>query len=38
LYRLTDLSASKRIYQLEVDGLLYDFPLLKTIEFRYLPG
>ena len=32
LHRLKDLSAPERIYQLEVDGLPCDFPLLKTIE------
>ena len=32
VYRLKDLSAPERIYQLEVDGLPCDFPLLKTIE------
>ena len=31
-YRLKDLSAPERIYQLEVLGLQGDFPLLKTIE------
>src|SRR5213080_2221019 len=31
-HRLKDLSAPERIYQLEVDGLPCDFPLLKTIE------
>jgi predicted ATPase len=32
VHRLKDLSAPERIYQLEVDGLTCDFPLLKTIE------
>jgi predicted ATPase/class 3 adenylate cyclase len=32
VHRLKDLSAPERIYQLEVDGLPGDFPLLKTIE------
>src|SRR5205085_7590438 len=32
VHRLKDLSAPERIYQLEVDGLAGDFPLLKTIE------
>src|SRR3954469_2551738 len=32
LHRLKDLSAPERIYQLEIDGLPCDFPLLKTIE------
>jgi predicted ATPase len=31
-HRLKDLSAPERIYQLEIAGLLCDFPLLKTIE------
>jgi predicted ATPase/class 3 adenylate cyclase len=31
-HRLKDLSAPQRIYQLEIDGLPCDFPLLKTIE------
>jgi predicted ATPase len=31
-HRLKDLSAPERIYQLEIDGLRCDFPLLKTIE------
>ncbi len=31
-HRLKDLSAPERIYQLEIQGLLSDFPLLKTIE------
>jgi predicted ATPase/class 3 adenylate cyclase len=32
VHRLKDLSAPERIYQLEVDGLPCDFPLLKTVE------
>jgi class 3 adenylate cyclase len=32
VHRLKDLSAPERIYQLEVDGLPGDFPLLKTVE------
>src|SRR5262249_6562686 len=32
VHRLQDLSAPERIYQLEVDGIPCDFPLLKTIE------
>ena len=32
VHRLKDLSAPERIYQLEVDGLPCNFPLLKTIE------
>ena len=32
VHRLKDISAPERIYQLEVDGLPCDFPLLKTIE------
>jgi predicted ATPase/class 3 adenylate cyclase len=32
VYRLKDLSAPERIYQLEIEGLPCDFPLLKTIE------
>ncbi len=32
VHRLKDLSAPERIYQLEVDGLPGNFPLLKTIE------
>lgn len=32
VHRLKDLSAPERIYQLELDGLRCDFPLLKTIE------
>jgi predicted ATPase/class 3 adenylate cyclase len=32
LHRLKDLSAPERIYQLEVDGLPCDFPLLKTVD------
>ncbi|HJQ49138.1 MAG TPA: adenylate/guanylate cyclase domain-containing protein [Gaiellaceae bacterium] len=31
-HRLKDLSAPERIYQLEIDGLSSEFPLLKTIE------
>jgi predicted ATPase/class 3 adenylate cyclase len=31
-HRLKDLSAPERIYQLEIDGLPREFPLLKTIE------
>lgn len=31
-HRLKDLSAPERIYQLEIEGLPCDFPLLKTIE------
>jgi predicted ATPase/tetratricopeptide (TPR) repeat protein len=31
-HRLKDLSAPERIYQLEIDGLSCDFPLLKTLE------
>src|ERR1051326_7824807 len=31
-HRLKDLSAPERIYQLDVEGLLCDFPLLKTLE------
>src|SRR6266567_2004863 len=31
-HRLKDLSAPERIYQLEIQGLLCDFPLLNTIE------
>ena len=31
-HRLKDLSAPERIYQLELDGLSCDFPLLKTLE------
>src|SRR5690348_13777748 len=40
VHRLKDLSAPERIYQLEVEGLPCDFPLLKTIEagMRNLPG
>src|SRR4029079_731871 len=30
-HRLKDLSAPERIYQLEIDGLPGDFPLLKTL-------
>src|SRR6266508_2743340 len=32
LHRLKDLSAPERIYQLEIQGLPCDFPLLKTID------
>jgi predicted ATPase len=32
LHRLKELSAPERIYQLEIQGLAGDFPLLKTIE------
>src|ERR671935_239436 len=32
LHRLKDLSAPERIYQLQIDGLPDEFPLLKTIE------
>src|SRR5919109_4711544 len=32
VHRLKDLSAPERIYQLEVDGLRGDFPLLQTTE------
>jgi len=32
VHRLKDLSAPERIYQLEIEGLLCDFPLLKTLE------
>ena len=32
VYRLKDLSAPERIYQLEVDRLACEFPLLKTVE------
>ncbi|MEJ7792198.1 MAG: adenylate/guanylate cyclase domain-containing protein [Gaiellaceae bacterium] len=32
VHRLKDLSAPERIYQLEIEGLLCEFPLLKTIE------
>ncbi len=31
-HRLKDLSAPERLYQLEIDGLPGEFPLLKTIE------
>jgi predicted ATPase/class 3 adenylate cyclase/tetratricopeptide (TPR) repeat protein len=31
-HRLKDLSAPERIYQLQIEGLPCDFPLLKTIE------
>ncbi|HXH97735.1 MAG TPA: adenylate/guanylate cyclase domain-containing protein, partial [Gaiellaceae bacterium] len=38
-HRLKDLSAPERIFQLEVEGLPCDFPLLKTLEvgMRSLP-
>jgi predicted ATPase len=32
VHRLKDLSAPERIYQLEIDGLPGEFPVLKTIE------
>ncbi len=32
VHRLKDLSAPERIYQLEVEGLPREFPLLKTVE------
>src|SRR5437867_4596107 len=32
VHRLKDLSAPERIYQPEIQGLLCDFPLLKTLE------
>src|SRR3954465_7294164 len=32
VHRLKDLSAPERIYQLDIDGLPSEFPLLKTIE------
>src|SRR6266508_5158408 len=32
VHRLKDLSAPERIYQLEIEGLPCDFPLLKTVE------
>jgi predicted ATPase/class 3 adenylate cyclase len=32
VHRLKDLSAPERIYQLEIDGLPGEFPLLKTLE------
>jgi predicted ATPase/class 3 adenylate cyclase/tetratricopeptide (TPR) repeat protein len=32
VHRLKDLSAPEHIYQLEIEGLRCDFPLLKTIE------
>jgi predicted ATPase/class 3 adenylate cyclase len=32
VHRLKDLSAPERIYQLEIEGLGCDFPLLKTLE------
>jgi len=31
-YRLKDLTAPVRIYQLEIDGLASEFPLLKTLD------
>ena len=31
-HRLKDLSAPERIYQLEIEGLPLEFPLLKTVE------
>ena len=31
-HRLKDLSAPERIYQLEIEGLPREFPLLKTVE------
>ena len=39
-HRLKDLSAPEQIFQLEVDGLSSDFPLLKTLEvgMRSLPS
>jgi len=39
-HRLKDLSAPERIYQLEIDGLPSEFPLLKTLEagMRNLPA
>jgi len=39
-HRLKDLSAPEHIYQLEIEGLQSDFPLLKTIEagMRNLPA
>src|SRR5918912_898237 len=39
-HRLKDLSAPERIYQLEIDGLPSEFPLLKTLEagIRDLPA
>ena len=39
-HRLKDLSAPERIYQLEIEGLPADFPLLKTLEagMRNLPA
>src|SRR5947209_7039307 len=32
VHRLKDLSTPERLYQLEIEGLRCDFPLLKTIE------
>src|SRR5690349_19156110 len=32
VHRLKDLSAPERIYQLEIEGLSCEFPLLKTVE------
>src|SRR5438445_8102719 len=32
VHRLKDLSAPERIYQLEIEGLPGEFPLLKTLE------
>ncbi len=32
MHRLKDLSAPERIFQLEIEGILCDFPLLKTID------
>jgi predicted ATPase/class 3 adenylate cyclase len=39
-HRLKDLSAPERIFQLEIEGLPSDFPLLKTLEvgMRGLPS
>ncbi|MGZ4419490.1 MAG: ATP-binding protein, partial [Gaiellaceae bacterium] len=39
-HRLKDLSAPERIYQLEIEGLPGEFPLLKTLEagMKNLPG
>jgi predicted ATPase len=31
-HRLKDLTAPERVYQLEIDGLVSDFPLLKTLD------
>src|SRR5205807_896662 len=33
-HRLKDLSGAQRLYQLQVEGLLSDFPPLKTLENR----